>query len=197
MLSLPGLWVWSLVEELRSHKPRGAAPNPQRQVFLQKLTKVIGLLRRLSGKESTCNAGDTGWSLGKEDPLEEEMATHSSILAWRIPWTEKPGRLQSTGSQKSWIQPSDWACTHAQTQLGTTTHKNPKNNPQFMCHPGYQLNVRGSFYWQFTNIKKSDVLRKGPDFIKNGKIFRWKDRDSIVPFLLTFLLWVLYHLRDT
>ena len=39
-------------------------------------------------------------SLGRDDPLEEEMATHSSILAWRIPWTEKPGRLQSMGSQK-------------------------------------------------------------------------------------------------
>ena len=37
-------------------------------------------------------------SLGREDPLEKEMATHSSILAWRIPWTEKPGGLQSTGS---------------------------------------------------------------------------------------------------
>ena len=36
-------------------------------------------------------------SLGREDPLEEEMATHSSILAWRIPWTEKPGGLQSVG----------------------------------------------------------------------------------------------------
>ena len=39
-------------------------------------------------------------SLGWEDPLEKEMATHSSTLAWRIPWTEKPGRLQSTGSQR-------------------------------------------------------------------------------------------------
>ena len=39
-------------------------------------------------------------SLGQEDPLEKEMATHSSILAWRIPWTEEPGRLQSTGSQR-------------------------------------------------------------------------------------------------
>ena len=36
-------------------------------------------------------------SLGWEDPLEEEMVTHSSILAWRIPWTEEPGRLQSMG----------------------------------------------------------------------------------------------------
>ena len=40
-------------------------------------------------------------SLGREDPLEKEMATHSSILAWRAPWTEKPGGLQSTGSQES------------------------------------------------------------------------------------------------
>ena len=39
-------------------------------------------------------------SLGWEDPLEKEMATHSSILAWKIPWTEEPGRLQSMGSQR-------------------------------------------------------------------------------------------------
>ena len=41
-------------------------------------------------------------SLGGEDPLEEEMATHSRILAWEIPWTEEPGGPQSKGSQKSW-----------------------------------------------------------------------------------------------
>ena len=39
-------------------------------------------------------------SLGREDPLEQEMATHSSTLAWRIPWREEPGRLQSMGSQR-------------------------------------------------------------------------------------------------
>ena len=39
-------------------------------------------------------------SLGREDPLEKEMATHSSILAWRIPWTEEPRRLQSMGLQR-------------------------------------------------------------------------------------------------
>ena len=42
-------------------------------------------------------------SPGQEDPLEKEMATPSSILAWRIPWTEGPGRLRSMGSQKSWM----------------------------------------------------------------------------------------------
>ena len=40
------------------------------------------------------------WSLGQEDPLEKEMATHPSIFAWRIPWTEEPGGLQPTGSQE-------------------------------------------------------------------------------------------------
>ena len=39
-------------------------------------------------------------SLGQEDPLEKEVATHSSILAWKIPWTEEPGRLQSMGSRR-------------------------------------------------------------------------------------------------
>ena len=39
-------------------------------------------------------------SMGQEDPLEKGMATHSSVLAWRIPWTEEPGGLQSTGSQR-------------------------------------------------------------------------------------------------
>ena len=48
-------------------------------------------------QESTCNIGDLGW----EDPLEGCMATHSSILAWRIPWTEEPGGLQFLGRKES------------------------------------------------------------------------------------------------
>ena len=52
-------------------------------------------LKRLPGMRET-------WvrSRGQEDPLEKEMATHSSTLAWRIPWREEPGGLQSTGSQR-------------------------------------------------------------------------------------------------
>ena len=55
-----------------------------------------------SGKESACNAGQEMqvWSLGWEDHLEEEMATHSSILAWEIPGTEGPDALQPMGLQK-------------------------------------------------------------------------------------------------
>ena len=52
-------------------------------------------------KESACSDGDLGSIPGSgwEDPLEKGMATHSSILAWRIPWTEEPGRLRSMGLQ--------------------------------------------------------------------------------------------------
>ena len=59
-------------------------------------------------ENSPANAGDMDSvpSLGQEDPLEKGMATHSSILAWRIPWTEEPGGLQSMESQ-SQTRPSD------------------------------------------------------------------------------------------
>jgi len=56
-----------------------------------------------SGKELAAKAGDVRdmvRSLGQEDPQEEGMATHSNNFSWRIPWKEKPGRLQSMGSQK-------------------------------------------------------------------------------------------------
>ena len=52
-------------------------------------------------------------SQGREEPLEKGMVTHSSILAWRIPWTEDPGRLQSVYGVpeiRTWL--SDWACMH-------------------------------------------------------------------------------------
>ena len=61
---------------------------------------MISPLRGTEVKASARNAGDLGSTRGWEDPLEKEMATHSSILAWKIPWTEEPGGLQSTGSQR-------------------------------------------------------------------------------------------------
>ena len=66
-----------------------------------------------SGQDPTCQCRRPEtwvWSLGQEDPLGKGMATHSSILAWRIPWTDKPGGLQFIGSQKS------------QTWLGLQNH---------------------------------------------------------------------------
>ena len=58
-------------------------------------------------------------SLGREDPLKEEMAIHSSILAWEIPWTEEPGRAAVNGVAKSRTQPS--AHAHAHTRACTHT----------------------------------------------------------------------------
>ena len=62
------------------------------------------------------------WSLGQEDSLEEEIATNSSILAWKIPWTDESGRLQSIGVVKSWIWlgvTSEWVVllTHTKSNV--------------------------------------------------------------------------------
>ena len=67
----------------------------------QKLTLLtfIEYVVCTGGLDGACNVGDPGSIRGAKDPLEKGMATHSSILAWRIPWTEEPGELQSMGSQ--------------------------------------------------------------------------------------------------
>ena len=69
------------------------------------------------GKESACNTEDLGSIPGWKDPLEKEMATYSSILAWGIPWTEEPGGLQSMGSQRV---RHDWATNAYLLRLGLT-----------------------------------------------------------------------------
>ena len=67
------------------------------------------MVKNAPAKQETCV-----WSLGQKDPLEKEMATHSSILAWEIPGTEEPGGLRSMGSQKSRTRLSDWTTTITQ-----------------------------------------------------------------------------------
>ena len=62
------------------------------QIYISLMAQMVKNLP--AGQESQAP------SLGQEDPLEKEMATHSSILAWEIPWAEEPGRLQSMGSQR-------------------------------------------------------------------------------------------------
>ena len=72
----------------------------------------VGLLWWLSVKESSCQCRGCSFNLWVENPLQKEMATHSIILAWRIPWTEESGGLQPMGVAKSqtWLK---WlACTH-------------------------------------------------------------------------------------
>ena len=71
----------------------------------------MGLSRGAPGgsasKQSACNAGDLGSIPGWEDPLEKGVTNHSSIFAWKIPWTEETGRLQSMGAAQSQTQLSD------------------------------------------------------------------------------------------
>ena len=59
--------------------------------------RMMGFPGSSDGKASASNVGDLGSILGWEDPLEKEMATHSSTLAWKIPWMVEPGRRQSMG----------------------------------------------------------------------------------------------------
>ena len=65
------------------------------------IIKYYGPICGSDGKESVCNAGDLGSITGLRRSLEEGMTTHSSILAWRIPMAEEPGRLQSMGHKES------------------------------------------------------------------------------------------------
>ena len=69
--------------------------------YKEKTAQILEAFKQIQcssyGKESACNAGHLGLILDREDPLEKEMPTHSGILAWRIPWTEEPGGLQSMG----------------------------------------------------------------------------------------------------
>jgi len=86
-------------------------------IVMVAVVMVVGFPGGSDGKESACNVEMWVGSLGWEDPLEKGMATHSSILAWRIPWTEEPGGLQSMGSQRigqdvgAW-----WAAVYGVTQ---------------------------------------------------------------------------------
>ena len=66
---------------------------------VHRITNTYSDSKKKKKKKSTCNVGDRVSILGQENSLEKEMATHSSILAWRIPRREEPGRPQSMGSQ--------------------------------------------------------------------------------------------------
>ena len=64
------------------------------------ISLICGIYKIEQTGESACTAGDPGLIPGWEDPVEKEMAIHSSILVWKILWTEEPGGLQSMGSQE-------------------------------------------------------------------------------------------------
>ena len=86
-------------------KPRSTEEGRAGDMVLSKITYRASLVARMV-KNLPAVQETWVWSLGWEDPLEKGMATHSSVLAWRIPWTEEPDRLQFTGSQRV---RHDWA----------------------------------------------------------------------------------------
>ena len=95
-------------------------------------------LKRLAGMRETRVR-----SLGWEDPLEKEMATQSSTLAWRIPWREEPGRLKSMGSQRVG---HDWATSHTHCSSIFSFVRPLQNFLQWLHHFNFSLTVNeGSF----------------------------------------------------
>ena len=143
----------SCLENPRDRGARWAAVYgvAQSQTRLKRLSSSSssGLLRWLSGKESTCQSRRLrrcGFNL--EDPLEEEMATHSGILAWKIPWTEESGGLQSMGLQRVG---HDWVTehTHRQNHWGSTTNHKIViiENNFFMLH--------GNRRWAYSTFVKT------------------------------------------
>ena len=145
-------------------------------------------------------------SLGQEDPLEKDMATHSTTLAWKIPWTEEPGGLQSMGSQRvrhDWVtsfhftsmagKEDNWVCvcththTHRDTDTDTHTHKQ-KWKPD---------NFPGEFIAGADHVTSSDLQCA---FRRDGKI--WSQLKTpliswlileIPPLLLVSLVWTCHE----
>ena len=114
----------------------------------------VGILRGSDGKEPATYKRRVP-SLGLEDPLEKEMATHSSILAWRISWMKETGRLQSTGWQRVGHDWSDWA-----RMCGLTKQRLPK----YRMRP-FPLNC-ASFRWCY-NQHFITWLPKRIPFVEN------------------------------
>ena len=125
---------------LRIFKLRNSVVVRQRNLLKSRKKKKKSQVYKAPGfpsgsdsKESACHAGDLDW----EDPLEKGMATHSSIVAWRIPWIEEPGGLQSMGSRRV---RHDWASS---LSLFTFLHWGRKWQPTPMFFPG-ESQGRGS-----------------------------------------------------
>ena len=115
-------------------------------------------------------------SLGQEAPLDEDMATHTSILAWRTPWTEKPGGLQNMASQRVRHIWCDWAFTHACTLLLTKFQAWIKIHRFFHCFlpvPGYFSESHLAFIgYFFSNLWQYSV------FLTFHNIFSFKEHQS-------------------
>ena len=133
-------------------------------------------------KNTSANVGDTGvQALGWEDPLEEGMATHSSVLAWRIPWTEEAEGLQSMGSKRVW---HDWSnlSTHAHISM-RDLDQNSRNKPkEFKLKNAHILNVHDHsmnlYHWGLKqqgqinhHMNLSKLLRSNSKYISWVQLF--------------------------
>ena len=110
-------------------------------------------------KESTCSAEDLGLIPGWEDPLKEGMATHSSILAWRIPWTQEPGGLQSMGSQRAG---HDWATNHSTAYMSILISRfiPPLHLPLVsICQKDKSKYRILMHIWQFSSVQSLSCVR--------------------------------------
>ena len=114
------------------------------------------------------------WSLGWEDPLEKGMATHSSILAWRIPWTEGPGRLQSMGSQSVRHNWPTFTSLHIQKLFSRQKYSHLNS-----CHLHYILytNVRGlrNKFFEGTPNPTTSLINKNSPLEKKIANFKGKN----------------------
>ena len=143
-----------LAVKVQSPNPLDSQGIPQRpSVYRQKGRNWY--LGWASGKEPACQCRrirDSSLISGWEDPLEEGMATHSSILAWRILWTEKPGRLQSVGLQRVEHNWSDLAAAAAEV---LSWRRAWQPTPVFLPGESYgQRSLAGYSPW---GCKESDI----------------------------------------
>ena len=107
------------------------------------------------------------WSLGWEDPLEEGMATHSSFLAWKIPWTEKSGRLPFTGSQRVRHDWSNLALTHTHTHKGGRQSLNAIPDPRPDPVPeGKMLKRKLLTQWIKLQYERQNIFFLGNKFVE-------------------------------
>ena len=127
------------------------------------------------------------WFLGGEDPLEKKMATHSSILAWRIPWTEEPSGLQSTGSQRDMTEllHNSWAFVQPHA-LGTSV------SPPFSLLSPISTGSEDLFPFFLIHTSIPSPFPPNTDFCKSKQkgTSGWGRFGTVIRFYFLDLLWI-------
>ena len=134
-------------------------------------------------------------SLGQEDPLEEEMATHFSILAWKIPWTEEPGGLQSMGLRRAG---HDWVCMLS-VQFSSVTQSCPTLcDPMKRSTPGLPVHHQLPEFTQTHVRRVSDAIQPShplsspappaPNPSQHQSLFQWVNSSHEVALYLSIIL---------